>query len=108
MEKRQILGVTVLGAIAFAALGIGIFEKMSIKQAELSEKKRLEAARHPEPILEARPIPLTVEEMAAEMEGENTVEEEILMSEEAAEEDGINSDLQTINELTATYDEGSF
>lgn len=108
MEKRQIVGVTILGVIAFMALGVGVFEKMSQRQAELAEKKRVEAAKYPEPILEAQPIPLTVDEMALEIESESSFEEEIMVSEESMQDEELASDLETINELTATYDESSF
>ena len=100
MDRQKMLLGALSAVVVLAAL-VFVYQYQSMKNADTMMPTMIQKTKTP------KPIPTTVDGVAAEIESEATLDEAALNAEVTAETQEIQVDSQTLNNLSESYDENS-
>jgi uncharacterized protein YukJ len=100
MGRQKIL-LGVLSAVVVLAALVFVLQHQNAKNADTMMNNKMKQAEAP------KPLPTTVDGVAAEIESEAKLDEAALDAEVTAETEEIQTDSETLNNLSESYDEKS-
>lgn len=100
MDRQKIL-LGVLSAVVVLAALVFVLQRQDMKNADTMMSNKMKQTEVP------KPLPTTVDGVAAEIESEAKLDEAALDAEVTAETEEIQTDSKALNNLSESYDENS-